>query len=230
MHGRHSFSRAGKLWWSPRQTAASGSRVRAAQRALARCRDRRGSRTQHFPLLRCQSPVSCRGLISDEGLSPIRSALHRLMKLLALRIDEASQAPEGIPENKGIPSGYTYLMQLIAHDMVDSVISAKREDGTLRPATRNARGKALMLDTLYGAGPDELSSRLCHLGGRAQGQGRHTAPAVACRRPAGPKRRGNNALLPLPRSCPCESAAVQTGSPVPSAEPADGSLRRRSAQ
>jgi hypothetical protein len=98
------------------------------------------------------------GLISRQGAVTDREALHRLMRLLAQRIDEASGAPEALVENKGIPSGYTYFMQFIAHDMVDSVVSVKREAGALRPGARNARDSALMLDTLYGAGPDEAPS------------------------------------------------------------------------
>ena len=63
-------------------------------------------------------------------------------------------------DNPSIPSGYTYLLQFIAHDMVDTVRSmslAKGEAGTIvaAPAFRNARKRSLMLDTLYGDGPDE---------------------------------------------------------------------------
>jgi hypothetical protein len=68
-------------------------------------------------------------------------------------------APNAI-DNLSIPSGYTYLLQFIAHDMVDTVRSmslAKNQSGepVAAPAFRNARHRPLMLDTLYGDGPDE---------------------------------------------------------------------------
>jgi Animal haem peroxidase len=151
MHGRHSFSGASKLWWSPVKPPSRPAR----QRALAGAVPSKDRAHSIFQSSDANHRFRAGGLICDEGVIADQEPLHRLMKLLALRIDEASRAPEGIPENEEIPSGYTYLLQLIAHDMVDSVISAKHEDETLRPAARNARGKALMLDTLYGAGPDE---------------------------------------------------------------------------
>jgi len=97
------------------------------------------------------------GLINLQG-EVDHEALHRLLQLLALRIEEASRTPEAKLENKNLPAGYTYLLQFIAHDMVDSVVSFGRQAGALRPGARNARGAALMLDTLYGAGPDEASN------------------------------------------------------------------------
>ena len=110
------------------------------------------------------------GLIGRDGTVD-REALHRLMKLLALRIGEASAAPEAKLENKGLPSGYTYLMQFIAHDMVDSVVSVRREAGALRPSGLNARAAALMLDTLYGAGPEEASNVYAVTEGTLRGKG-----------------------------------------------------------
>lgn len=51
-------------------------------------------------------------------------------------------------DNPAIPSGYTYLLQLIAHDVVDSV---RTGNGA---ALVNACQRPLMLDTIYGIGPD----------------------------------------------------------------------------
>lgn len=58
-------------------------------------------------------------------------------------------------ENPSIPSGYTYLLQFIAHDMADTVRSAAIADDGFSPDFRNVRQRPLMLDTLYGNGPDE---------------------------------------------------------------------------
>jgi hypothetical protein len=58
-------------------------------------------------------------------------------------------------ENPSLPSGYTYLLQLIAHDMADTVRSAAIADEGFHPEFRNVRHRPLMLDTLYGNGPDE---------------------------------------------------------------------------
>lgn len=58
-------------------------------------------------------------------------------------------------DNPSLPSGYTYLLQLIAHDLVDSVRSAAVDaDGTAVSRLLNACQSPLMLDTIYGVGPD----------------------------------------------------------------------------
>jgi hypothetical protein len=55
-------------------------------------------------------------------------------------------------DNPRIPSGYTYLLQFVAHDLVDSTVPfwAAAEAGV---PSRNMRDEALGLDTLYGGGP-----------------------------------------------------------------------------
>ena len=55
-------------------------------------------------------------------------------------------------DNPRIPSGYTYLLQFIAHDLVDTTVPfwAAAEAGV---PSRNMRDEALALDTLYGGGP-----------------------------------------------------------------------------
>ena len=55
-------------------------------------------------------------------------------------------------ENPGIPSGYTYLLQFVAHDLVHSAIPLSVA-GTLGADTANARRSALKLETLFGNGP-----------------------------------------------------------------------------
>lgn len=67
--------------------------------------------------------------------------------------------PDGGPvpleswENPSIPSGYTYLLQLIAHDTVESA-AVLAADPTPRAVLQNMRRQPLMLDTVYGNGPD----------------------------------------------------------------------------
>ena len=55
-------------------------------------------------------------------------------------------------ENPFIPSGYTYLLQFIAHDLVHSAIPLSVAGGLGR-GTANARRTPLRLETLYGSGP-----------------------------------------------------------------------------
>jgi len=55
-------------------------------------------------------------------------------------------------ENPGIPSGYTYLLQFVAHDLVHSAIPLS-VTGALGADTANARRTALKLETLFGSGP-----------------------------------------------------------------------------
>src|SRR5262245_22587638 len=159
MHGRHSFPGAERLWWSslqpaPRAAAVAASPLQAAPQALS---DTVTADARVHSIFHSSDPdhrFRAGGLIDRNGTVD-RDALHRLLALLAQRIGEASAAPEASLENAGIPSGYTYLMQFIAHDIVDSVVSVRRDAGVLRPSGRNSRASALMLDTLYGAGPDE---------------------------------------------------------------------------
>jgi hypothetical protein len=55
-------------------------------------------------------------------------------------------------DNPRIPSGYTYLLQFVAHDLVETTVPfwAAAEAGV---PSRNMRDQALGLDTLYGGGP-----------------------------------------------------------------------------
>jgi len=55
-------------------------------------------------------------------------------------------------ENPNIPSGYTYLLQFVSHDLVQSSIPQSLI-GELSGGTRNVRRAGLALDTLYGVGP-----------------------------------------------------------------------------
>ena len=55
-------------------------------------------------------------------------------------------------ENPGIPSGYTYLLQFVAHDLVHSAIPISVA-GSLGADSTNSRRKALKLETLFGNGP-----------------------------------------------------------------------------
>jgi Animal haem peroxidase/F5/8 type C domain len=69
--------------------------------------------------------------------------------------DEAAPTPEGVvddEENLAIPAGYTYVGQLVDHDLTkDSVGDLS---GTLDPATVvNERTPRFDLDSVYGAGP-----------------------------------------------------------------------------
>ena len=57
-------------------------------------------------------------------------------------------------ENEQIPSGYTYLAQLIGHDLVHSSMSIASISDAV-PKNKNLRTTGLMLDTLYGGGPAE---------------------------------------------------------------------------
>jgi hypothetical protein len=56
-------------------------------------------------------------------------------------------------DNPGIPSGYTYLLQLVAHDTVQSSLPFWAAAG-LGLASRNLRAAPMLLDTLYGGGPN----------------------------------------------------------------------------
>ena len=64
----------------------------------------------------------------------------------------AGAAPLERWENPNLPSGYTYLLQLVAHDLVASTVSLSID--VERAEVENTRDDALMLETVYGDGPE----------------------------------------------------------------------------
>jgi hypothetical protein len=111
-----------------------------------------GEASTHFRNLGGAGPV-CRVGESDgpdEATRRVRS------RALLARLSErmAEPRPAGEAEfNPAIPAGYTYLGQLIAHDMVmseTSLANARIDPGLLR----NHRTEPLLLETVYGGGPE----------------------------------------------------------------------------
>jgi hypothetical protein len=96
------------------------------------------------------------------GVDPLQSSAHlpdirALMNRLSRRMDAEIRWPQHQApsiehwENPTIPSGYTYLLQFIAHDLVHSAmpLSITGELATVA----NARRAPLLLESFYGHGP-----------------------------------------------------------------------------
>src|SRR5271166_965779 len=92
-------------------------------------------------------------LQSQSRLSDIRALMNRLSRRMDAEIRWPQHPDSSIEhwENPTIPSGYTYLLQFIAHDLVHSAmpLSITGEIGTVV----NARRAPLLLESLYGHGP-----------------------------------------------------------------------------
>lgn len=95
---------------------------------------------------------------TPEVQKPLRTALMKLAYALESPLahsgltsyDDSNEA--GSDENPNIPSGYTYLLQFVAHDLVQSVSSlAVADDG--RIALNNGRTTPLRLEAIYNDGP-----------------------------------------------------------------------------
>ena len=97
------------------------------------------------------------------GIDPLSAPAHlprvrALMDRLSRRMDAEIQWPSHSDtslerwENPRIPSGYTYLLQFVAHDLVHSAIPLSVA-GVLGAGTANARRTPLQLETLFGSGP-----------------------------------------------------------------------------
>jgi len=96
---------------------------------------------------------------------PTTDRLRRLMSRLAKSFDcefpwrdHSAGAKTKYPdlmiwENPEIPAGYTYLLQLVAHDLVATSFPLSILEDT-RTGARNTRSAALRLDTIYGGGPE----------------------------------------------------------------------------
>jgi hypothetical protein len=76
-----------------------------------------------------------------------------LMKRLAHLIRFNPDDNKNIP-NPNLPSGYTYLLQIVAHDLVHSAISTSLGQGQVSGLS-NVRDAPLRLETVYGGGPTE---------------------------------------------------------------------------
>jgi len=75
--------------------------------------------------------------------------MKRLAHLIRFNPDENKAKP-----NPNLPSGYTYFLQMVAHDLVHSAISTSLGDGQTAGLS-NVRNAPLRLETVYGGGPTE---------------------------------------------------------------------------
>ena len=90
---------------------------------------------------------------------PDEHKTERLFEHLAVRMNGyAPSAAGGRHENPSIPAGYTYLAQLAAHDL--TINSESHVDLSSTAVSRNLQSRPLLLDTLYGKGPEV--SGLCY--------------------------------------------------------------------
>ncbi|MGE0766390.1 MAG: hypothetical protein AB7L90_08000 [Hyphomicrobiaceae bacterium] len=98
------------------------------------------------------------GRLVDDAISGNPAGLRVLMRKLSARIARerwTTPIREGLDpaDNPHIQAGYTYLLQLIAHDMAHSSVSlAGSATGAVGLA--NTRLFPLSLETVYGGGPD----------------------------------------------------------------------------
>lgn len=93
-------------------------------------------------------------LSSPAVLPQLRGLMHRLSRRMDARIHWPPHTDRSAEywENPLIPSGYTYLLQFVAHDLVHSAIPLSVAGG-LGGGTTNARRTPLRLETLFGSGP-----------------------------------------------------------------------------
>ena len=93
-------------------------------------------------------------LSSPAQLPKLRALMHRLSRRMdaAIQWPPHGDGPAEHWENPTIPSGYTYLLQFVAHDLVHSAIPLSVAGG-LGAGTANARRTPLRLETLFGSGP-----------------------------------------------------------------------------
>src|ERR1700676_4605257 len=93
-------------------------------------------------------------LTAPEHLPKVRGLMNRLSRRMDAKLPWPVHGDASIEswENPRIPSGYTYLLQFVAHDLVHSAIPLSVA-GSLGADTANARRAALRLETLFGSGP-----------------------------------------------------------------------------
>jgi hypothetical protein len=93
-------------------------------------------------------------LTTPAHLPKVRGLMNRLSRRMDAQLHWPAHADATIEcwENPLIPSGYTYLLQFVAHDLVHSAIPLSVA-GVFGAGTTNARRVALKLETLFGSGP-----------------------------------------------------------------------------
>jgi hypothetical protein len=93
-------------------------------------------------------------LVAPAHLPSVRGLMNRLSRRMDAEVQWPSHSDASLErwENPRIPSGYTYLLQFVAHDLVHSAIPLSVA-GVLGAGTANARRTALQLETLFGSGP-----------------------------------------------------------------------------
>lgn len=94
----------------------------------------------------------------EQALAGSSEPLRLLMRKLSARIGRerwvAPIRPDiGVTDNPLIPAGYTYLLQLVAHDLVHSSVSLAGSAWN-SVGLANTRLFPLTLETIYGGGPD----------------------------------------------------------------------------
>jgi len=91
---------------------------------------------------------------APEQSHKVRGLMNRLSRRMDAELRWPAHADPSIErwENPRIPSGYTYLLQFVAHDLVHSAIPLSVAGG-LSDDTANVRRAALKLETLFGGGP-----------------------------------------------------------------------------
>ena len=103
---------------------------------------------------------SANGMV-DLAAGGDEAPLRALLRSLAIRAKRQEHWPDSLAptdpsvqdfENPFIPSGYTYLLQLMAHDIVESAVSLASV-GAGGFGLANTRSAALSLETIYGGGP-----------------------------------------------------------------------------
>lgn len=87
--------------------------------------------------------------IDRKNQGELRTAIAKL----AFALEYPNVGVNSVAMNPGIPSGYGYLMQFIAHDLVASASSLGRNDSS-RMAVNNNRSAKLRLESIYGDGPE----------------------------------------------------------------------------
>jgi hypothetical protein len=98
-----------------------------------------------------------RSTLLGESLNPAEKDVWKRAEELMAKLTQLCMVAPAAPtsrENQDVPSGYTYLLQLVAHDIVHSSILLSRSNELLY-AFANTRDMPLRLQTIYGAGPSQ---------------------------------------------------------------------------
>ena len=88
---------------------------------------------------------------------PVNQQREATVELLEKVVQAMRRSPQPGSSNANLPAGYTYLLQFMAHDIVQNIAPPQNVSNFTGSYVRDFRSRRMELDTLYGGGPHQTA-------------------------------------------------------------------------